>query len=114
MERLANVHPRAILLEEFLLPLGITAYKLSKDCLSISVKWFLRIFDAIYPVRDRTALRLSSSKPARPYISPFLFFNLFTFPSSRPFVQGYRVAFRTASLSWVTPFSNELMALICN
>jgi addiction module HigA family antidote len=31
MEKLANVHPGEILLEEFLIPMGITAYRLSKD-----------------------------------------------------------------------------------
>jgi addiction module HigA family antidote len=31
MERLANIHPGEILLEEFLRPLEISAYRLSKD-----------------------------------------------------------------------------------
>lgn len=31
MEKLANIHPGEILLEEFLNPLGISAYRLSKD-----------------------------------------------------------------------------------
>jgi addiction module HigA family antidote len=31
MKRLKNIHPGEILLEEFLLPLHITAYKLAKD-----------------------------------------------------------------------------------
>ena len=31
METLANIHPGEILLEEFLIPLNITAYRLSKD-----------------------------------------------------------------------------------
>ena len=31
MKKLKNIHPGEILLEEFLLPLGISAYKLSKD-----------------------------------------------------------------------------------
>ena len=31
MDRLPNIHPGEILREEFLLPLGITAYRLSKD-----------------------------------------------------------------------------------
>jgi antitoxin HigA-1 len=31
MERLANIHPGDILLEEFLIPLNISAYRLSKD-----------------------------------------------------------------------------------
>lgn len=31
MERLKNIHPGQILQEEFLLPLGITAYRLAKE-----------------------------------------------------------------------------------
>jgi addiction module HigA family antidote len=31
MEKLSNIHPGEILLEEFLKPLNISAYKLSKD-----------------------------------------------------------------------------------
>jgi addiction module HigA family antidote len=31
MEKLANIHPGEILLEEFLVPMGISAYKLAKD-----------------------------------------------------------------------------------
>jgi len=31
MERLKNIHPGEILLEEFLIPLNISAYRLSKD-----------------------------------------------------------------------------------
>jgi len=31
MEKLKNIHPGEILLEEFLIPMHITAYKLSKD-----------------------------------------------------------------------------------
>jgi plasmid maintenance system antidote protein VapI len=31
MEKLKNIHPGEVLLEEFLLPLKITAYRLSKD-----------------------------------------------------------------------------------
>jgi len=31
MERLRNIHPGEILIEEFLKPLGITAYRLSKS-----------------------------------------------------------------------------------
>ncbi len=35
-------------------------------------------FGAGYPELERTTFRLSSSNPALPYISLFLFFNLFT------------------------------------
>lgn len=31
MEKLSNIHPGEVLLEEFLKPLGISAYKLAKD-----------------------------------------------------------------------------------
>lgn len=31
MEKLKNIHPGEVLVEEFLLPLGISAYKLAKD-----------------------------------------------------------------------------------
>ena len=31
MKRLNNIHPGEVLLEEFLKPLGISAYRLSKD-----------------------------------------------------------------------------------
>ncbi|MBI1192781.1 MAG: HigA family addiction module antidote protein [Bacteroidetes bacterium] len=31
MKKLSNIHPGEVLKEEFLLPLGITAYRLSKD-----------------------------------------------------------------------------------
>jgi addiction module HigA family antidote len=31
MKRLHNIHPGEILLEEFLIPLGVSAYRLSKD-----------------------------------------------------------------------------------
>ncbi len=31
MEKLKNIHPAEILLEEFLLPMGISAYKLAKE-----------------------------------------------------------------------------------
>jgi plasmid maintenance system antidote protein VapI len=34
MAEISNIHPREILKEEFLIPLGITAYKLSKDILN--------------------------------------------------------------------------------
>lgn len=31
MNKLKNIHPREVLTEEFLSPLGISAYKLAKD-----------------------------------------------------------------------------------
>jgi antitoxin HigA-1 len=59
MERLANIHPGEILSEEFLRPLNITAYKLSKDTdipqtrISLIIKGKRRI-------TADTALRLAS------------------------------------------------------
>ena len=58
MKRLNNIHPGEILHEEFLVPLGISAYKLSKDTgipqgrISIIIKGKRRI-------TADTALRLS-------------------------------------------------------
>ena len=58
MKRLNNIHPGEILNEEFLIPLGISAYKLSKDTgipqarISVIVKGKRRI-------TADTALRLS-------------------------------------------------------
>lgn len=49
MKRLKNIHPGEVLLEEFLAPLGITAYRLSKDTgipqtrISAIVKGYRRI-----------------------------------------------------------------------
>jgi len=58
MERLPNIHPGEILREEFLNPLGITAYRLAKD---IHVPG-TRIADIVGERRGisaETALRLS-------------------------------------------------------
>jgi hypothetical protein len=41
-------------------------------------KWFFVKFGAGYPELESTTFRLNSSNPALPYISLFLFFNLFT------------------------------------
>ena len=41
------------------------------------VRFFVK-FGADYPDFERTTFRLNSSNPALPYISLFLFFNLFT------------------------------------
>jgi addiction module HigA family antidote len=58
MKRLNNIHPGEVLLEEFLKPLGISAYRLSKDIgipqtrISVIIKGKRRI-------TADTALRLS-------------------------------------------------------
>jgi antitoxin HigA-1 len=59
MERLANVHPGEILLKEFLIPLEITAYRLSKDT-EIPQTRISQIIKGKRRVTADTALRLSS------------------------------------------------------
>jgi len=58
MEKLANVHPGKILLYEFLEPLGITAYRLSKD-LKIPQTRISEIVKGNRRITADTALRLS-------------------------------------------------------
>lgn len=59
MERLANIHPGEILLEEFLIPMGITAYRLSKD-IEIPQTRISQILKGKRCITADTALRLSS------------------------------------------------------
>jgi antitoxin HigA-1 len=59
MERLANIHPGEILLEEFLIPLNITAYRLSKD-IDIPQTRVSQIIKGRRRITADTALRLSS------------------------------------------------------
>ena len=58
MEKLANVHPEEILLYEFLEPLKITAYRLSKD-LKIPQTRISAIIKGNRRITADTALRLS-------------------------------------------------------
>ena len=58
MKRLANIHPGEILLEEFLRPLGITAYKLSKDT-DIPQTRISQIIKGKRRITADTALRLA-------------------------------------------------------
>jgi len=58
MEKLPNIHPGEILAEEFLSPLGITAYKLSKD-LNIPQTRISEILKKNRRITADTALRLS-------------------------------------------------------
>ena len=58
MEKLANVHPGEILNLEFLEPLEITAYRLSKD-LNISQTRISEIIKGNRRITADTALRLS-------------------------------------------------------
>jgi addiction module HigA family antidote len=58
MERLNNIHPGEILLEEFIKPIGITAYRLSKD-IGIPQTRISAILKGNRRITADTALRLS-------------------------------------------------------
>ncbi len=58
MEKLKNIHPGEILLEEFLIPLEISAYRLSKD-LKIPQTRISEITKGKRRITADTALRLS-------------------------------------------------------
>lgn len=59
MKRLANIHPGEVLQEEFLVPMEITAYRLSKD-LEIPQTRISQILKGKRRITADTALRLSS------------------------------------------------------
>jgi len=59
MEKLTNIHPGEILLEEFLLPIEISAYRLSKDT-QIPQTRISQIIKGRRRITADTALRLSS------------------------------------------------------
>jgi addiction module HigA family antidote len=58
MEKLSNIHPGEILLEDFLKPLSITAYRLSKD-IGIPQTRTSEIIRGHRSITADTALRLS-------------------------------------------------------
>lgn len=58
MKKLKNVHPGEILQEEFLIPLGLSAYKLSKD-IGIPQTRVSEIVKGNRRITADTALRLS-------------------------------------------------------
>lgn len=58
MAKLKNIHPGEVLQEEFLAPLGITAYRLSKD-ISIPQTRISQIIKGQRRVTADTALRFS-------------------------------------------------------
>ena len=58
MKKLKNIHPGEILQEEFLLPLGLSAYKLSKD-VGIPQTRVSEIIKGNRRITADTALRLS-------------------------------------------------------
>ena len=59
MEKLANIHPGEVLLEEFLIPMEITAYRLSKD-IEIPQTRISQILKGKRRITADTALRFSS------------------------------------------------------
>jgi antitoxin HigA-1 len=59
MEKLANIHPGEVLNEEFLIPMGISAYRLSKE-LYIPQTRISEILKGKRRVTADTALRLSA------------------------------------------------------
>jgi len=59
MKRLENIHPGEVLMEEFLLPMQISAYRLSKD-LDIPQTRISQILKGKRRITADTALRLSS------------------------------------------------------
>jgi len=58
MEKISNIHPGEVLLEEFLKPLKITAYRLSKD-IGIPQTRTSEIIKGNRSITADTALRLS-------------------------------------------------------
>ena len=58
MKKLKNIHPGGILLEEFLIPLEISAYKLSAD-IGIPQSRISKILNGNRRITADTALRLS-------------------------------------------------------
>jgi antitoxin HigA-1 len=58
MRRLKNIHPGEILLEEFLIPMGVSAYRLSKDT-RIPQTRISAIIKGNRAITADTALRLS-------------------------------------------------------
>ena len=58
MKKLANVHPGEVLKEEFLLPLGVSAYRLSKET-GIPQTRISQIIKGNRRITADTALRLS-------------------------------------------------------
>lgn len=59
MERLANIHPIEVLMEEFLIPLNISAYRLSKD-IDIPQTRVSQIIKGKRRITADTALRFGS------------------------------------------------------
>lgn len=58
MEKLANIHPGEVLMEEFLIPLNITTYKLSKE-LHVHQTRISELIKGKRRITSDTAVRLS-------------------------------------------------------
>ncbi len=59
MEKLTNIHPGEVLMEEFLMPMEVSAYRLSKD-IEIPQTRISQIIKGKRRITADTALRLSS------------------------------------------------------
>ncbi len=59
MNRLKNIHPGEVLLEEFMIPLNITAYKLAKD-IEVPQTRIAEIIKGKRRITADTAIRLSN------------------------------------------------------
>jgi addiction module HigA family antidote len=59
MKKLANIHPGEVLLEEFLIPMNISAYRLSKD-IGIPQTRISQIIKGKRRITADTAMRLSA------------------------------------------------------
>ena len=59
MKKLKNIHPGEVLYEEFLIPFGVTAYRLSKD-IGIPQTRTSEIINGNRHITADTALRLAS------------------------------------------------------
>ncbi len=59
MKKLKNIHPGEVLYEEFLIPFGVTAYRLSKD-IGIPQTRTSEIINGNRRITADTALRLAS------------------------------------------------------
>lgn len=100
MEKLKNIHPGEILLEEFLIPLEISSYKLSKE-LKIPQTRISEITKGNRRITADTALRLSQY-----------------FGNSAKFWLGLQDDFdieegkenKQAELKSITPFDNQKVA----
>ena len=69
MDKIPNIAPREILREEFLLPMGISAYKLAKDT-NMPATRISEILKGRRRITADTALRLSATRHRSPPAKP--------------------------------------------